>query len=34
MKARVGFETRPGLKRLAVLVCYEAEPLQSTTMPR
>ena len=34
MKPLVGFKTGPGLKRLAVLACYEAEPLQSTTMPR
>ena len=34
MNALAGFETCPGLKRMAVLTCFETEQLQSTTMPR
>ena len=34
MNALAGFETCPGLKRMAVLACCEVEPSQSTTMPR
>ena len=34
MNALAGFETCPGLTRMAVLTCFDTEQLQSTTMPR